>query len=122
MLPSLNSFSPQGSQAAREGEAPPSTAAASSSGWQGHQGGVGVYWDQPLCSTQAGFRIRCFSSAMLLGCRLEIKYNKSNDCYCADMLCCAGLGVPWLTGEPSALSWNGDSHEMALGRTPKSIH
>lgn len=37
--------------------------------------------------------------------------------------CCAGtnqgLGVSWLTGEPSTLSWYGDSHEMALGRTPQ---
>lgn len=30
-----------------------------------------------------------------------------------------GLGAPWLTGEPSALSSYGDSHEMALGKTPQ---
>lgn len=40
----LNSFFfPQGSQTAREGETPPSTAGTSSIGWQGHQGGVGVF-------------------------------------------------------------------------------
>ncbi|OWK57556.1 Inner centromere protein [Lonchura striata] len=34
------------SQAAREGEAPQSRTGASSIGWQGHQGRVGVFWEQ----------------------------------------------------------------------------
>lgn len=71
MLPSLDSLFSPGIQAAREGEAPPSTAGAGGVGWQGHQGGVGVSWGQPLCSTQAGFRVRCFPSAVLLGCCSE---------------------------------------------------